>query len=477
MLTSLLTPDQIEPDEFFDGEDGEEGSETTATGRIRGRADASDLEDPTRAYLREIGQTALLTAADEKHLARQMEERNFVQAVRGAYFDRHGRPPSAARVAVDMLAEWSRLLPVHAAALEFLGVSKEGGFAEADYLDSATDAGFRALVDGEMDESFRRHVAEALGLTEEEAAATIVRLSVVTHVLAPSLVGRMAEAAGESAMLLKRPEEALEALTAIEAELERFFDALVRDGDRAERRLTEANLRLVVSVAKRYLGRGMTLLDLIQEGNIGLLRAVEKFDYRRGFKFSTYATWWIRQGVSRALADQSRTIRVPVHMGELLNKVTRTRRRLLQEYGREPTNADVALAMEREHPGQHLSAARIEEIQRLQSAPVSLDLPVGEGEESELGHFVQDEDAVRPIDIVSTTMLHEQIGDVLSHLTQREREILELRFGFRDGRSRTLEEVGRQLGLTRERIRQIEKGALQKLRELPHALSLRDYLN
>ena len=316
--------------------------------------------------------------------------------------------------------------------------------------DSATteDAGQQFVAKQDEEERIRAlRVPAATGLTEEELKSGALDDPVRMYLRE---IGRV--------NLLTAQEE---------VELAKKMEA----GSMAAReRLIKANLRLVVSVAKKYIGRGMSLLDLIQEGNIGLIRAVEKFDYRRGYKFSTYATWWIRQAITRSIADQARTIRIPVHMVETINKLVRVSRRLLQEKGREPTSEEIAEEMD-------IIPEKVREIIKVSQQPISLETPIGEEEDSHLGDFIEDPSALAPADAASHQMLKEAVGAVLDTLSDREQKVLKLRFGLDDGRTRTLEEVGREFDVTRERIRQIEAKALRKLRHPRRAQSLKDYLD
>jgi RNA polymerase primary sigma factor len=437
-------------------------------GRQSVHEEAEGIDDPVRMYLREIGRVNLLTAEDERYLSRQMEEGNWIRDFEEEWRILNGRNPNALEVTIFLLLQLESLLP------EIAVIAEEIGKSHLSLFDLTKDSDFRERVDQEMDPELREALIARFQPEDEEydearAEERLVQVSVVTHIFDNRHVRHLLRATGGLEQLMPCPSDLDDKLEPISLRCERHIGVLKEDAYLSEKRLTEANLRLVVSVAKKYIGRGMSMLDLIQEGNIGLVRAVEKFDYRKGYKFSTYATWWIRQAITRAIADQARTIRIPVHMVETINKQVRVSRRLVQELGREPTYEEIG-------QGMGVDAQRVREIIKVSQEPVSLETPIGEEDDSHLGDFVEDEKMVAPDAAAGQQLLKETVGAVLSSLSPRERQVLELRFGLGDGRARTLEEVGRDFDVTRERIRQIEAKALRQLRHPTRATRLRDYI-
>jgi RNA polymerase primary sigma factor len=429
----------------------------------RGAAQALDpgsasLDDPVRMYLREIGRVSLLTGEREVELAMAMERGEYLRGLNARLRVASGSLPQAEVIGLEVFRSFREGWPHAEALLRAVGAMDSSDRQRCLHS---------VLPITQFPEGTIAAVSERLNLSPEQLEESL-RCRNVEWELLPLQVRDLLR----HSVVHPWPDEehVLEHLRADIPNLERRWERAIEEGEAAKVALTEANLRLVVSVAKKYVGRGMSMLDLIQEGNLGLIRAVEKFQHHKGFKFSTYATWWIRQAITRAIADQARTIRIPVHMVETINRLIRTSRRLQQELGREPTSEEIGAEME-------LDADRVREIIKISQEPVSLEMPIGEEEDSNLGDFIEDNKILAPADAASRKMLKEQMDDVLGTLSDRERQVLAMRFGLDDGRTRTLEEVGKAFGVTRERIRQIEAKALRKLRHPSRSKKLKDYLD
>jgi RNA polymerase primary sigma factor len=422
-------------------------------------------DDPVRMYLHEIGRFSLLSAGEERVLAKQREEGRRIGEIKENWLKKHHIPPSATEIILTIIKDLCNSIPVIGLIQKELGLKHTSTF-----LDAVSNTTFRDAIDGPIKPELTLSIAVKMEKPLLETEKLIIKLSININLLPEQVLGTVKESIHWDSYKPMESAALRDSLGVYSDLLQTYFDYIEAESEKAKIHLIEANLRLVVSIAKKHVGRGLSLLDLIQEGNIGLTRAVDKYDFHKGYKFSTYATWWIRQGITRGISDQARTIRMPVHMVETIKKLSKANSRLTQEKGSQPTAREIGREMD-------MYPEKVEEIFEQSRIPISLDSPVGDQEDTHLGDFIEDRNTLAPADVASHQMLKAQIEEVLGTLTPREERIIQLRFGLEDGRSRTLEEVGLEFNVTRERIRQIEARALRRLRHPSRSKKLKDYMD
>jgi RNA polymerase primary sigma factor len=421
--------------------------------------------DPVRMYLHEIGKVNLLTAANEKLLAKKIELGKHLNSIKCSWLKQNGSQPKAIEIIIIILQILEK-----SPAVVYMVPENNSPVPANDNVKTVNSPIMGEILDRGISQPLVFAMAEKLDkLTGIDIEQSLVLLSLNIGLLPPNVLLALNKYITVNGIEnLVEDTDFVSTLQVEESRYAVYFTGIEQDAKLAENGLIEANLRLVVSIAKKHIGRGISFLDLVQEGNIGLMRAVSKFEYRRGFKFSTYASWWIRQAITRAIADQARTIRVPVHMIGKINKMMHIKSALIQEYGHQPTPAEIGTEME-------ITSDKVNDIVSISKIPLSLETPIGEEEDSHLGDFIEDPNTIAPVDAATNQLLKEQINEVLDTLSTREKRVLQLRFGLDEGRSHTLEEVGKEFGVTRERIRQIEVKAIHRLRHPCRSRRLRDY--